>query len=325
MVDNEHLLQAVLSTINGAYVLILDYDGNYHRIWSDKRLDHAYGLEMEGLQGKNIAFSAPPSILEERMHIIHRVIDYGETISDEGLILCPNGIFYNDATLVPIQEPNKDIKYLLANIKEVSELRNSENATMLNILLDSSDELYYRFDLRLNEFKFISTCIQKKLGYTAKELALFTFEQFANRIHNKDINKITQILVKFNQKTIEDSFKISFRFKDKRGEYQILKHQCGVVKDEYGFPITLVGNMKVEHISSSNEFYLKNIEKYNQLSKREREILRWVAHGMTTKEIAERLFISPLTVKTHRKNIYSKLETKNMKTLIRYADAFEQE
>lgn len=49
----------------------------------------------------------------------------------------------------------------------------------------------------------------------------------------------------------------------------------------------------------------------NPLSDRETEILKMLSRGMNYKEVAEELFLSPHTVKTHIKNIYSKLHVKN--------------
>ena len=43
------------------------------------------------------------------------------------------------------------------------------------------------------------------------------------------------------------------------------------------------------------------------LTPREREILAWVAHGKTNKEIARILWITPNTVRTHLENVYSTL------------------
>jgi two-component system nitrate/nitrite response regulator NarL len=55
------------------------------------------------------------------------------------------------------------------------------------------------------------------------------------------------------------------------------------------------------------------------LTKREKEILSLIAKGLTDKEIAEKVFLSPLTITTHRKNILSKLGLKNKVELARFA------
>ncbi|MCB0430457.1 MAG: response regulator transcription factor [Flavobacteriales bacterium] len=55
------------------------------------------------------------------------------------------------------------------------------------------------------------------------------------------------------------------------------------------------------------------------LSERELEIIRMVAASLTNKEIADKLFISPHTVTTHRKNIMSKLGLSNTAGLVMFA------
>lgn len=55
------------------------------------------------------------------------------------------------------------------------------------------------------------------------------------------------------------------------------------------------------------------------LTKREKEILINIADGLTNNQIAEKLFISPLTVDTHRKNLLTKLQAANTASLIRIA------
>jgi DNA-binding NarL/FixJ family response regulator len=56
-----------------------------------------------------------------------------------------------------------------------------------------------------------------------------------------------------------------------------------------------------------------------ELSEREIEILKDVALGLSNKEIAEKNFISPHTVITHRKNITRKLGIKTVSGLTIYA------
>jgi two-component system, NarL family, nitrate/nitrite response regulator NarL len=56
-----------------------------------------------------------------------------------------------------------------------------------------------------------------------------------------------------------------------------------------------------------------------QLTKREKEILKYIAEGLATKEIADKLFISVNTVETHRKNLMAKVHAKNVTGLVRFA------
>lgn len=56
-----------------------------------------------------------------------------------------------------------------------------------------------------------------------------------------------------------------------------------------------------------------------RLSRQEKEIIKYIIEGKTSKEIAENLFISKTTVDTHRKNINRKLEISNCSSLIKFA------
>ncbi|RAJ77282.1 DNA-binding NarL/FixJ family response regulator [Chitinophaga dinghuensis] len=55
------------------------------------------------------------------------------------------------------------------------------------------------------------------------------------------------------------------------------------------------------------------------LTKREKEILKLVAEGFTSQEIADKLFINLRTVETHRMNINQKLDVKNTVGLVKEA------
>jgi DNA-binding CsgD family transcriptional regulator len=45
----------------------------------------------------------------------------------------------------------------------------------------------------------------------------------------------------------------------------------------------------------------------NSLTRAERDVVAWAVKGLTTEEIAERLFISPRTVHSHLRRVYGKL------------------
>lgn len=55
------------------------------------------------------------------------------------------------------------------------------------------------------------------------------------------------------------------------------------------------------------------------LSSREKEIVQLIAEEFTSDEIAEKLFVSKGTIETHRKNIFYKLQVKNIAGLIKKA------
>lgn len=56
-----------------------------------------------------------------------------------------------------------------------------------------------------------------------------------------------------------------------------------------------------------------------ELTEREIDVLKLIVQEYTTAEIAEKLFISPHTVETHRKNLISKLNVRNIAGLVKYA------
>lgn len=78
------------------------------------------------------------------------------------------------------------------------------------------------------------------------------------------------------------------------------------------------GNMAVKHLAEENE-KLRSRLKFARLSEREKEIMKYIVQGFTSKEIANRLNISKLTVDTHRKHIQHKLEVANMVELLKIA------
>lgn len=55
------------------------------------------------------------------------------------------------------------------------------------------------------------------------------------------------------------------------------------------------------------------------LTPREKEVLKYIAEGLTNPQIASTLFVSVLTVNSHRKNLLSKFEVSNTAALIKRA------
>ncbi len=82
----------------------------------------------------------------------------------------------------------------------------------------------------------------------------------------------------------------------------------------------------IERVTSSRSYFdtirdfaeADNNPVFN-LSEREIEIIRLIVNGLTSTEIAEKLFLSEHTVKTHRKNIFRKANIKSISQLTTFA------
>ena len=72
---------------------------------------------------------------------------------------------------------------------------------------------------------------------------------------------------------------------------------------------TIIVEKEVYRSETSSEINRSEIEKL-ALSKRELEVLNLMAQGMSNKEIADGLYVSLNTVKTHSSNIFEKLDVK---------------
>ena len=72
-----------------------------------------------------------------------------------------------------------------------------------------------------------------------------------------------------------------------------------------------------------NKILLRKMEPETntQITAREMEVLKLMINEMSSREIAEKLFISERTVETHRKNLFRKTNSTNVVGLIKYAHA----
>jgi DNA-binding CsgD family transcriptional regulator len=134
------------------------------------------------------------------------------------------------------------------------------------------------------------------------------------------------------------SYKTSynFRFRLKNGEYTLFNHQSLMLSldDNGGLGKSLNIHTRIDHLSNYNTYKVSfiglngepsfmnvNPEEENQeliaFSKREIDIIKHISNGFNNAEIAEKLFISALTVKKHRNNILTKSDSKNTAQLIK--------
>ena len=80
-----------------------------------------------------------------------------------------------------------------------------------------------------------------------------------------------------------------------------------------------ISRLVVENFVSSKKKQSSREELYANLSNREREVFQMIAEGRSTKDIADILFVSISTIKTHRAHIIEKLQINNISQLVQFA------
>ena len=78
----------------------------------------------------------------------------------------------------------------------------------------------------------------------------------------------------------------------------------------------IVFSDEVKAIISQPNF--ENLDRIPSLSRREKDIVQLLSKGKSTQEIADQLFLSFLTVQTHRRNILQKYKMKNVAELMTF-------
>jgi DNA-binding CsgD family transcriptional regulator len=80
---------------------------------------------------------------------------------------------------------------------------------------------------------------------------------------------------------------------------------------------------KVDRLLEENNFLRRNHHIFSSLTRREKEILKLMARGESSQEIAAQLHISETTANTHRRNIRNKIKAQTPYDVTRFARAFD--
>jgi DNA-binding NarL/FixJ family response regulator len=133
--------------------------------------------------------------------------------------------------------------------------------------------------------------------------------------------KILLLTVSEDSKTIQDAFKagVSGYVMKKAGKDEFQKALDTISSGQKYYSESVVFELlnRDKHIS---ELVYDNFdEKLSNLSEREIEIIVLIAKELSSNEIAEKLFLSPATIETHRHNILKKLGIKNSIGLVKFA------
>jgi DNA-binding CsgD family transcriptional regulator len=136
-------------------------------------------------------------------------------------------------------------------------------------------------------------------------------------------------------------FSYNMRIKNRNGEYENFLQRSCFLPDTSGNPVCSMGILiNINHYNSDNPiiqtvdkiggsvlnqnqtiykkaYYLNEEDKL--FSKREKEVLLWMADGLSSKMIAQKLFVSEHTVINHRRNMQNKVNAPNAIALVNFA------
>jgi len=217
-------------------------------------------------------------------------------------------------------------------------------------ILNHSVPMIYLLDYTTGKYAFVSKECESHLSfshtkmmeggvdfvmenYHPADLKLFNDQIFADRL-----KVLSAIPVNQHKDHI---FSFNYRVKNGKGEFiNVLQRNSFIKSDENGRPLLSLGVLtnvnhfktenpviqlveKVDPITGNveavqkNTYFLKAEDKI--FSRREKEILPWLAEGLTSKQIADKLFISEHTVINHKRNMHDKSNTQNSAALISFA------
>jgi DNA-binding CsgD family transcriptional regulator len=198
----------------------------------------------------------------------------------------------------------------------------------------------------------ISGQLTEMIGYTPRDLmdngldfVIDKFQKDDFKVYNESIfTKIVDTLKKIPQHEHDDLlFSFNYRAKNCEGKWIHLYQQVSYVTDPVTkLPLYNIGVVTDISLVKTNNCIAFSVDKKNngqafsnfknlsieyfypdpeesQLSKREREVLGWLAEGYSSKQIANKLYLSESTIIIHRKNMLKKTNSKNIAELIRYA------
>ena len=206
---------------------------------------------------------------------------------------------------------------------------------------------YYLLDFSSRKMDYVHYTLEEILNIPTSEASV---DRIGSQIHPDDLNHFlscesfaAKFLFYYLKPEQITSYKVSYCYRirnQKTGQYHLMLHQAiALTTDELNRLGKVLGiHTCIDHITDTNNMlmsflgvdgapsyynlnpYQEEVDfsqyNYSPLSHRETEIVRLLAEGFTAQEIAEKLYISFDTIRTHRRNILKKMGCKNTPHLV---------
>ncbi|HVX27026.1 MAG TPA: helix-turn-helix transcriptional regulator [Parafilimonas sp.] len=167
----------------------------------------------------------------------------------------------------------------------------------------------------------------------------YDFKVYNEKVFNANVNFLKTVSCQEHHKYV---FSYNFRFLNGAGEWcAVYQRSSYITSKQTGLPLYNIGMVSditafktdttmlhtIEYFEQKEDGFTKTLVQKNffypyeedmLLTRREKEILKRMTDGLTSKEIAEKFFLSEDTIINHRKNMLRKTNTKNVAELISY-------
>lgn len=243
----------------------------------------------------------------------------------------------NDQNIVPDQMMIKEVKKF-----------SSINQQAFNIL-NHSVPMVYLLDYTTGKYAFVSRQCQalslpyEKMMDGGADFILERYHEGDLRLFNEQIfpDRLKMLKAISAEEHKDYIFSFSFRIKNGKGEFvNLIQRNSFIQSDEKRNPLLSLGVVtNIDHFNetspvvqllekvdsttgnveliSKNTYYLHQEDRV--FSKREQEVLLYLADGLTSKQIADKLFLSEHTIINHKRNMHNKSNTQNTAALINFA------
>jgi DNA-binding CsgD family transcriptional regulator len=204
-------------------------------------------------------------------------------------------------------------------------------------LLDYSNQCFFLADYSSLRMLFVSPNIVNVLGYTPEE---FDFRKLFGIIHPDDSKAVFEIGKMVLSKELNYiaggsnrhiALFMAYRAAKSNGKYTRISLTISRHEDQAGGIYDMVEIRDISHVRCGTVVSfallggkpLKDLpqepRKGLSISGREQEIIYYISHGYTSRQIAYELNLSEFTVNTHRKNIMRKTGATNMVDMLLFA------
>lgn len=180
------------------------------------------------------------------------------------------------------------------------------------------------FDIGRNEFLYHNDTFLNILGYSKQEMTQGGWDFWFQKIRLEDLSEIRSSIETIIRKP--DCFvsrtTFTYHIRDTHRKWFLIHHQISLLINSgnnllISYLYDLSNKECIEKTFSS--FCFSVPERPCEISNREKEVLQLIGQGYSSKEIAERLFISIHTAISHRKHLIDKFAVKNTAQLIKEA------